>query len=120
MHHPHEPIMYSRKKIYKTEETPHQWYFKAGDTKINKNKEYSNFLHTYCDADHAIDTSDRISFTSTVHILNGTLIAWCNKKQSETSINSSNEETRAIYTGVLDQNWIRDFFRLICYPIGPP
>ena len=25
-----------------------------------------------------------------------------------------------MYTGVLDQNWIRDFFRSIGYPIGPP
>ena len=25
-----------------------------------------------------------------------------------------------MYIGVLDQNWIRDFFRPIGYPIGPP
>ena len=25
-----------------------------------------------------------------------------------------------MYTGVLDQNWIRKFFRSIGYPIGPP
>ena len=25
-----------------------------------------------------------------------------------------------MYTGLLDQNWIRDFFRSIGYPIGPP
>ena len=25
-----------------------------------------------------------------------------------------------MYKGVLDQNWIRDFFRSIGYPIGPP
>ena len=25
-----------------------------------------------------------------------------------------------MYTGVLDQNWIRDLFRPIGYPIGPP
>ena len=25
MHHPHEPIMYSRKKIYKTDESLHQY-----------------------------------------------------------------------------------------------
>ena len=59
IHHPHEPIMYSRKKIYKTKETPHQYYFKAGYSKINKTKEYSNFLHTYCDVDHARDIVDR-------------------------------------------------------------
>ena len=69
-------------------------------------KEYSNFLHTYCDADHARDLSDRLSVTSTGHLFNGTIIGWCNKKQSETS-------------GVLDQNWLRKFLRLIGYPIGP-
>ena len=25
-----------------------------------------------------------------------------------------------MYKGVLDQNWIRDLFRSIGYPIGPP
>ena len=25
-----------------------------------------------------------------------------------------------MYTGVLDQNWIRDFFRSIDYHVGPP
>ena len=55
MHYPHEPIIYSRNKIHKTEEIPHQCYFKAGDVEISKNKEYSNFLHTYYDADNDID-----------------------------------------------------------------
>ena len=31
MHHPHEPIMYPRNKMYKTYERPHQCYFKVGD-----------------------------------------------------------------------------------------
>ena len=74
MHHPHEPIMYSRKKIHRTDEIPCCCYFKVGDAKIRKNKEYSNFLHTYFDSYHAIDISGRISFTSTVHIFNGTII----------------------------------------------
>ena len=38
MHHPHEPIMYSRKKIHRTEEIPHQCYFKSGDAEIRKTK----------------------------------------------------------------------------------
>ena len=36
MHHPNEPIMYSRKKIDRTEESPHPYYFKIGDTEISK------------------------------------------------------------------------------------
>ena len=39
MHHPHEPIIYSRKKIHKTEEIPHQCYLKSGDAEIRKTKE---------------------------------------------------------------------------------
>ena len=36
MHHPHEPIMYSRKKIHRTEESPHKCYFKAGYAETRK------------------------------------------------------------------------------------
>ena len=38
IHHTHEPIMYSRNKIHKNEEIPHQCYFKAGYAEISKNK----------------------------------------------------------------------------------
>ena len=76
----------------KTIEIPHQCFFKAGDAEINKNQEYSNFLHTYCDANNAKDLSDRCSFPSQVHLFNGTLIDWCNNKQYETSRISSNAE----------------------------
>ena len=31
MQHPNEPIMYPRKKMYKTYERPHQCYLKVGD-----------------------------------------------------------------------------------------
>ena len=119
MHNPHEPIMYSSKNIHKNEESPYQCYFKAGDTEIRKTKEDSNFIHTFCDEYHSRDISDRNSVTSTVNHLNGTIIGWCSKKQSETSRINSDAETRAIYTGVLYQNWIRDFFRSIGYPIEP-
>ena len=47
IHHPHEPIMYSRKNIFMTNEIPHQCFFKTGDAEIMKNWEYFNFLHTY-------------------------------------------------------------------------
>ena len=80
IHHRHELIMYSRKKSYKTHEIPHQCYFKAGYAEMNKNQEYSNFFHPYCDSDHAIDLTGRRSVTSTVHIFNGNLIDWCAKK----------------------------------------
>ena len=44
MHHPHEPIMCSRKKINKTEEITHQCYFKAGDAE-KKNNTPTSFTH---------------------------------------------------------------------------
>ena len=112
--------MYAGTKIHKTEESSHQCYFKEGYAEMSKNEEYSNFLHTYCDADHERDISDRRSVTSSFHLFNSTIIDWCAKKQSETSRGSSNAETRAMYKGVLDQNCIRYFFRSIGYPIGPP
>ena len=46
MNHPHETIMYSRKKIHKTDESPHQCYFKAGDAEIRKIRNTLNsFTH---------------------------------------------------------------------------
>ena len=59
MNHPHGPIMYSINKIYKTQKSPHQCFFKSGDAEIKKNQEYPNFLHTNCDADNARDLSYR-------------------------------------------------------------
>ena len=59
MHHPNEPILCLLKKIFRTNEIPHQCFFKESDTGINKNKEYSNFFRAYCDADHVRDISDR-------------------------------------------------------------
>ena len=79
------PVMYSGNKIHKTKEIPHKCYFKAGDADISKNKEYSNFLHIYFDANNFRDIDDRCSVKSTVHIFNGNLIDWCANKQSETS-----------------------------------
>ena len=39
----------------------YKWFFKAGSADINKTQEYSNFIQTHCDTDHAIDLSDRRS-----------------------------------------------------------
>ena len=86
--------------FYKNHESLQTYYFKAGDVEINKNKESSNFLHTYCDADHAKYLADRRSVTSTVHLFNGNFIDWCAMKQYGTSRRSSNTETKAIYTGL--------------------
>ena len=78
---------------------------------MSKNQEYSNLLHTYCDVDHAQDLSESLSVTSADNLLNVTIIDWCANKQSETYRISSNEETRAMYTGVLYKKCIRKLFR---------
>ena len=39
MPHSHKPIMYSRKKMHRTEESYLQCYSKAGDAEIRKTKE---------------------------------------------------------------------------------
>ena len=85
-------------------------------------------------------TKIRNNLTSSTHILlisqkryilrvlfhlNISPLQWCHhwpvsSKQSKTSRSSSNTETRAIYTRVLYQNWIKNFYRSIGFPIGPP
>ena len=84
---------------------------------ISSKQKYSIFLHTYCDADHARDLTDMRSVTSTSHLFNGTIVNWCFKKQTKTSLISSNTLIRATYTCVVDQNSIF-VFRSIGYPIG--
>ena len=106
MHHPHEPIMYSRKNILKLNESPRQLLFKVGSAESSKIQEESNFIHTYCDTYHARDISDRRSFTLTYHLWNVTFINWCDKKQLETYQISNNAETRSTYKGVLYNNYI--------------
>ena len=85
-----------------------------------QNQEYSNFLHTYCYVDYSRDIYDRSLVTSPLHIFNNTITDWCANKQSETYWSIPNAETREMCTGVLDQNWIRNPFKPIGYPIGPP
>ena len=74
MHHPHKPIVHSKKKNSKVNESPHQCFFKAGGADINKNQKYSNFLHTYFDSDHALDLYEKCSVTSEYHLFNDTVI----------------------------------------------
>ena len=40
MHHQHEPIVYSRKNIFKLNEIPHKHFFKAVSAEINQTQEY--------------------------------------------------------------------------------
>ena len=104
IHHQHKPIISTMKIIFKTNKSPLQCFFNTSSADINQTQEYSNFLHTYCDVDHAGYLRDRLSVNSTSHLFNGTIIDWCANNQSVTSQDSSKEETREMYTGVLYQN----------------
>ena len=75
MHHPEESIMYSKKKVAKIMKAP-TTIFQIRRCINQQNQEYSNFLHTYYDADHTRDLYERLSVTSTVHIFNSDLIDW--------------------------------------------
>ena len=80
MYHSHELIIYSRKKLFKVNDSSNQCFFKSGSAYIKQNQEYSNFLHTYCESDHARYISDRCYVTSTVNLFNGTIIDWRTNK----------------------------------------
>ena len=85
-----------------------------------KKQELSNLPHTYCDAYHAREIFDRLYVTSSAHLFNGNDIYWCANKKCATFIISSNVEATEIYTGVFYQNFIRNFYRSIGYPIRIP
>ena len=69
-----------KKENFKPNESPHQCFFEAGSAEINKNQEYSNFLHTYCDTYHARNISDRHFVTSIAHFFNSTIVECWSKK----------------------------------------
>ena len=104
-------------KIFKANKSLLQCFFKSGKYGIKQTQKYSNFLHTYFCAGHARGVADRHAVTSTAHIFNGAIIYWCSKKQTETSWISSNTETIAMYTEVVDKNWIIIFCCSDGYPI---
>ena len=39
MYHPNEPIIYSRRNVFKLNEIPHQCFFKSGSVEIKKSQE---------------------------------------------------------------------------------
>ena len=82
-------------------------FFKSGKAEINQIQKYSNFLHTYCNAEYARYITDWLSVESTACLFNDTIFKWCSKKHTKTLWWSSKAETWEMYTGSLYQNWIR-------------
>ena len=80
-------------------------FFKSDGAEI-KTQEYYNLLHTYCNTYHERYLSDSPTTTSTDHLLNETVIYWCSDKEYDKPQSIPNSETKEIYTGVLDKNWI--------------
>ena len=67
-----------------------------------------------------MDITNKRSVTSTDCLFNVTIVDWCSKKYTGTSWSSFNSDTREMYKGVVDQNWIISFCPYIGYPIGAP
>ena len=109
MHHTYKSNMYPKKKSYKAHECPHQCYFKAGDSEMNKNQEYSNFLHTYCDTDHIRYLSIRGSVTSIVHVFNVTLVSWCAKKNLRPLKRFQLINMRNVHKGIISKLYQKTF-----------
>ena len=109
---------YSFKDNYIQKRYPTSIFLQGRQCRDKETQYHPKLLHIYCDADHERYLSDRGSITSTTHLFNDTIIDQCSNSQYETSISSSKSEKRSMYTGVLYQNWIRNFCRAIGYPIG--
>ena len=50
MYHPHEPIMYLRKYIFKANKISLNFFFKSVKDETKQTQQYSKQFHTYCDA----------------------------------------------------------------------
>ena len=109
MHHQHEPIIYSRKSIFKLNKRPLKFLFKAGIAEINKSQEHYNLFYTYCNEYNEIYIIGRLSVTSTSHLFNEIIIYWCSNKQSKILRTISNTGIISMYKGVLD-NYCWCFF----------
>ena len=46
MHHPHDPIIHSRKKVFKLNEISYQCFFKTDSIDTNNAQEYPKLFHT--------------------------------------------------------------------------
>ena len=120
MHHPHELIIYSRENVFKLNDIPHQCLLKTESSDNNKIRNTPTFLeHIVTRIMQYISLTGALN-PSTYQLFKGTVIYCCDKKQSKTPQSSSNAQTRATYTGVLDKNLIRKCYRSIGYPIEPP
>eukprot|EP00957_Ditylum_brightwellii_P089935 6849237-Ditylum_brightwellii.AAC.1 len=99
-HHPHKPIMYSRKPFHNLQPKLEIHY---GNSKAEYFKQYKSFIAMYSDADLARELRKRRSTTSIVLFTNGVATHWNNSKQ-----------------GILKVSDIRNFISSIRYSIGDP
>ena len=71
-------------RFLKTNDSPLYCFFNTGNSEMNQTQKYSNFLHIYCDANHARYISDMWYVTSTSHLFNSTIKDLRHKKQYDT------------------------------------
>jgi hypothetical protein len=80
--------------------------------------EFGTGLINSDDADHAHNTRDRYSISSSLHVLNGVVIAWKCKTQSVSTLYSTGSEIISLTAEVKKTRHIHDFTSSISYPFG--
>jgi hypothetical protein len=78
--------------------------------------EFGTGLVNSADADHAHDIQDRRSVSSSLHLLNGVLVACKCKNQSISTLHSTGSEIISLSGGVKKAGHIRDFTSSVRYP----
>jgi hypothetical protein len=62
--------------------------------------EYGNVLVNSANANHARDIRDRRCVSSSLHLLNGIIVAWSCKKQNISTLHSTGSKIISLWSGV--------------------
>eukprot|EP00957_Ditylum_brightwellii_P018839 1415870-Ditylum_brightwellii.AAC.1 len=116
-HHPHKPIMYSKKPFHNLQPKLELHY---GNGKAEYLKQYKSFITIYSDADLARELRERRSSTSIALLTNGVATHWDISKQSEPTGATTSAELFALHKGITKVSNIRNFSSTIGYSIGEP
>jgi hypothetical protein len=112
----HLPIMYPCRPLSKKALTMH-W---AKGSAEYLAPEYGNVLVNSANANHARDIRDRRCVSSSLHLLNGIIVAWSCKKQNISTLHSTGSKIISLWSGVQKTIHTRDFTSSVGYPIGDP
>ena len=79
----------------------------TSDLGIKYQKEPSNFLHGYADADWAGDIDDRKSTSGYCFMMSGGAVSWSSKKQSCVALSTAESEYLALSSATQEALWLR-------------